>query len=149
MSKRKACDDYDCPLKGSAYNRRFNVACKTCGAMRMPAAPGLRSWESMLGATTFRTAERKGGDAPVKEMRKWLRELSPYMWPLWRDWKGPAEPLKVETLEQVRSRQIRVKPRVHATGCGCVPHGDQSGCIDYPWKLWHQHKETRRGKVIA
>ncbi len=35
---------------------------------------------------------------------KWLRECSPYVWPLWRNWK-PPKPITVETTAEVCKRE--------------------------------------------
>jgi len=64
-----------------------------------------------------------------------------YSWPLWRNWTGPKR-VKVETVAEVRRRQIRHKPTVWIDSAGV-----NGLTLPYPWKLWHEHKrrEVRHG----
>jgi hypothetical protein len=73
---------------------------------------------------------------------KWVKRASIYLWPLWRQPRKPREgpPEVQETPRQTHARLLRVKPRYHASRCACGVVGDRSGCVEYPWKLWWQHK---------
>lgn len=62
--------------------------------------------------------------SPRTPYAKWAANVSLYSWPLWRNWK-PKPRVRVETIAQVRTRQIGGKPD------------------GYSWKLWHQRADDR------
>ena len=69
--------------------------CGPCNSLATPSGPGLKSHRAFL--------------APRMPEAKWLRQCSPYTWPLWRDWK-PPKPMKVETAADVMRRLLAYKP---------------------------------------
>ena len=77
--------------------------CSPCSSIATPSGDGLKSHRAFL--------------APRMPEAKWLRECSPYVWPLWRNWK-PPKPMKVETAADVTRRLLAYKPagRFHSYG---------------------------------
>jgi len=69
--------------------------CSPCDSIATPSGPGLKSHRAFL--------------APRTPDAKWLRECSPYVWPLWCNWK-PPKPMKVETAADVTRRLLALKP---------------------------------------
>ena len=69
--------------------------CSPCSSIATPSGDGLKSHRAFL--------------APRMPEAKWLRECSPYVWPLWRNWK-PPKPLSVETAADVTRRLLAYKP---------------------------------------
>src|SRR5213592_4561061 len=64
--------------------------CSPCDSIGMPSGLGLKSHRDFL--------------APRMPEAKWLRECSPYVWPLWHNWK-PPKPITVETPADIRKRE--------------------------------------------
>ncbi len=83
---------------GHDGEERYTVqggACARCGWAVTPSGLGLKSHRAFL--------------APQRPEAKWLRECSPYVWPLWRNWQ-PPKPMKVETAADVTRRLLAYKP---------------------------------------
>lgn len=96
-------------------------ACVTCDWGHNPSGDGMRPHRSVIGTRR-------------QSYEEWARAFTPYEWPLWRNWTKPM-PVKVETVAQVRRRQIQHKPSILVSG-GQIT-------VPYPWKLWHQHKQAK------
>ena len=77
---------------------------------------------------------------------KWLRECSPYVWPLWRNWT-PPKPLSVETAADVTRRLLAVKPAGYAWRIERLTPAQRIalGCLPKPTA----HATPKRARAVA
>jgi hypothetical protein len=91
----------DCCKDEHAMPHHFG--CPLWGPTGDTYVPGLtRTTKSFLGS-------------PRTPYLKWVRALTMYSWPLWRNWT-PPKPIKVETGAEVLRRQLRAKPHIPWAG---------------------------------